>query len=315
MDIPGDVFEAALTAAGEGDPPAPADAPDPAPESGEVEPPAEEPEAPPAEGEGEGGEGGDPEPEAAPAEPSAATHAPVPQTFTAEQVQSMLDAALAKAGVRPAPETPAAEPEPVAEVIPPHIAAMLRSEDAATKQWGEFALADHRATQERIAKLEGAIQEGVIVPRIVAQKQAEIDGVKGEFVMLAEVEQPGADGKPTKVVVEQPVTDAHMDEVADYYDAHPETVGVLSIEEVTRRLHPNMVKRSAKSTPASTPKAPSQDATAGRRVVKVGAPTGSPGPVANGAASGRVPRPAPAPPENETLEQAIVRGMNTLGVQ
>lgn len=313
MDIPGDVFEAALTAAGEGDPPAPADAPDPAPEPGEVETPAEEPEAPPAEGEGEGGEGGDPEPEAAPAEPSAATHAPVPQTFTAEQVQSMLDAALAKAGVRPAPA--AAEPEPAAEVIPPHIAAMLRSEDAATKQWGEFALADHREKEARIAALEGAIQEGVIVPRIVAQKQAEIDGVKGEFVMLAEVDQPGADGKPTKVVVEQPVTDAHMDEVADYYDAHPETVGVLSIEEVTRRLHPNMVKRSAKSTPASTPKAPSQDATAGRRVVKVGAPTGSPGPVANGAASGRVPRPAPAPPENETLEQAIVRGMNTLGVQ
>ena len=123
---------------------------------------------------------------------------------------------------------------------------------------------------------------------VVEHFAANIAAVQENFVVLAEVEQPGADGKVTKVVVEQPVSDAMMNKVSDWYVQNPEAAKFLTVEEVTRRVYPNVAKRSAKVAPPNPPANPAQDVS-GRRVVKVGSPSGS-GPVANGAAAGRVPR-------------------------
>ena len=299
MDIPDNVFEAALAAE-----------PAVTPEAEPAEPatPAE-----PAEGEEpktpEGGEGEGAETPAEPAAPAAPAAEPVAgPTFTLEQVKEVVAAAVDRLVNAPA----AKAEEPVAEVVPPHIRAMLESTDANTKAWGQAALEDHRATQAQIGELREFVQTQKF-NAIVEQKSAEIDKVQTGFVVVAEVEKPGADGKPQKVVVEQPVTQEMMDKVADYCVEHPDVARVMSVEEVTRRLYPNMVKRSAQSAPSATPAVPAQDGQA-RRVVKVGTPSAGAGVQANGAAAGRVPRPAPAPSPDETMEQAIARGARALGL-
>ena len=214
---------------------------------------------------------------------------------------------MLKAAVSP----PAAEAEPVAEVIPPHIQALIENPSPGAKEFGEGLLAQHRATQAALSEVTEFVAQQKF-NAVVEHFAANIVAVQENFVVLAEVEQPGADGKVTKVVVEQPVSDAMMDKVSDWYVQNPEAAKFLTVEEVTRRVYPNVAKRSAKVAPSVTPANPAQDVS-GRKVVKVGSPSGS-GPVANGAAAGRVPRAPAPPPPNETMEQTIARGAKALGL-
>jgi len=314
--IPQEAFDAAMAKL-EGNPePEPVEEPEPVAEP--------EPEPEPVV------EGGDPpleepepavvvEPEPEPVTPTPPS--PEARVFTLEEVQALLTAKAAGA-----PLVPESEPEkPVARAVPAHIAALIESGDDGAKKYGEAALVEYNRQEDRIEALERRAQQeevGAVIEKIEAEQKA----VRETYALPVEVKvqvldasgKPvvGEDGKPqVKVEVQQQdLTAAQEDAVADWLLAHPREAQVLTIEEATKRVYPNLVPRTKKSQEAA-PK-PGQDVS-GRRVVKMGGPAR---PVSGatvqggGAAVGRVARSPEKPPANETIEQAIHRGAKALGL-
>jgi len=224
--------------------------------------------------------------------------------------------ALRAAGVEikvPEAKTPEVPTEPV---VPPEIKALLEHEDPAVQESGKALLASHQAQERRLAAIENRLAAADDQATIAAVEKHVIE-VQKTFAIEADVPKLGEDGKqlidpatkkPITARGELPITDKMMDEVAKYAEEHPNTAAELTVEELTRRVFPRMVKRATPNaeTPASPPPG------AGRRTTRVPGQPPAAQPIPAGSAGGRTPSTKLPVPANETMEQAVDRGLREL---
>lgn len=310
--VPDDVYETLLAKPDVGPLKPLAEVVDEDPEPVVADPPAEEPVVEP---EVEVDPDAEPETPAepvveTPAEPEKAPRDPdVPQEPVAIDVDALADRVADRLRPVPEPEKPAERP------IPAHLKALLDSADEGTKAYAQIALNDYNAQEDRLAAIESRFAQQDFVATVAAI-DADIAKLKTNFALEVEERVLGTDGspvldaagQPTVKVAYQDLTDAQIDEqVSKWADEHPEAAPHLTVREIAQRVWPNLAR---KPRPAAAPASPA------RPVIKVpskpsGAVQLAPSRVA---AAARTPAARhAAPPANETMDQAVARGIREIG--